>query len=93
MTILFNDGRDFQRIEATAQAPDVLIACARFMLLPADFDIVLIDLSTDIESCDFFDSDSKRRVCSMGGASARAVYEAMAQMFPQINCYARPAAR
>ena len=89
MTILYTDGRNTHRIDAEAQAPLVLHIAHRYMLYPAFFDILHIDLRGDIEDVSFYDVTRQERVGSMGGASAWAVYRDLSTEFPEINHHFR----
>lgn len=85
MTILYTDTRHTHRVDADAIAPLILDICHRYMMLPDWFDIVHIDLRGDVEGVEFYDAVQKRRVASLGGASAWKVYELLAEQVPEIN--------
>lgn len=93
MTILYTDTAHTHRVDCDAQAELVRDICSRYMIQPAYFDIIHIDLTGDVEGADFYHTATRRRVASMGGAHAWTVYRLLAEHFPEINHHFRlPAA-
>lgn len=89
MTILYTDTQHTHRVHCDAEAELVRHICQQYMFQPDFFDIVHIDLTGDVEGCDFYDTAAKRRVASMCGALAWTVYRLLAEQFPQLNHHFR----